>query len=43
MRIRIVNRKYLIGGKWFRFEKMMNIQCIGYKFAIGKFEIRLYI
>jgi len=48
--IRIVDRKYLIGGRWLRFEKMIvnryNLKrkiLIGYKIAIGRYEIRLYL
>ena len=42
MEIRIINRKYLIGGKWIRFQKMKWIKSIGFKIAIGKYEIRFY-
>ena len=42
MKLTIVNRKYVIGGKWFRFEKMLGITPVGWKLAIGKYEIRLY-
>lgn len=38
----IINRKYLIGGKWVRFEKMIGVKLNGYKIAIGKYEIRFY-
>lgn len=42
MTIKIVNRKYLIGNKLFRFQKMKGIKSIGFKIAIGKYEIRFY-
>lgn len=40
--IKIVNRKYLISNKFIRFEKMVGLKLIGYKIAIGFYEIRLY-
>lgn len=43
MNIKIVDRKYLIGGKWFRYEIMKGVKLIGYKIAIGRYEIRLYL
>jgi hypothetical protein len=42
MNIKIVDRKYLIGGKWIRFEKMRFVKAVGYKIAIGRYEIRFY-
>ena len=41
MKIKIVNRKYII-KKLIRFEKMVGVKLLGYKLAIGKYEIRLY-
>jgi len=41
MKIRIVNRKYII-KKFFRFEKMKGVTIIGFKIAIGKYEIRYF-
>jgi uncharacterized membrane protein (DUF373 family) len=43
MNIIFVNRKYIVGGKWLRFEKMKGIKLIGFKIAIGKFEVRIYL
>ena len=43
MNIRIINRRYLIDNKWLRFEKMQGIKLIGYKIAVGKYEIRFYL
>jgi hypothetical protein len=43
MDIRIIDRKYLIGGKWLRFEKMKGIFFYGWKIAIGRYEIRFYL
>jgi len=44
MDIRIVDRKYLIGGKWIRFEKMQGVKkLVGWKIAIGRYEIRFYL
>jgi len=43
MGIRIVDRKYLIGGKWFRFQVMKHWKLIGYKLVFGRYEIRLYL
>ena len=40
--IRIVDRKYLVGGKFFRFEKMGRRSIVGYKLALFKYEIRFY-
>jgi hypothetical protein len=40
--IKIVNRHYLIGGKYFRFEKMKSPFCKAFKVAIGKYEVRFY-
>ena len=34
----IINRKYLIGGKWFRFETKTKM----FKIAIGKYEFRFH-
>ena len=42
-RIKLVDRKYLIGGKWFRSQKMRGVNLIGFKIAIGRFEIRYYL
>jgi len=41
MKINIVNRKYLLGGKWFRYHKYKNSN--NFKIAIGKFEFRFYM
>lgn len=43
MTIRIVDRKYLIGGKWLRFQVMRGVKLVGYKIAIGRYEIRFYL
>lgn len=43
MEIRIVDRKYLIGGKWFRFQVMKSLKLVGYKVAFGRYEVRLYL
>lgn len=42
MKIRIVDRKYSIGGKWLRFEVMQGVKLVGWKIAIGRYEIRFY-
>ena len=42
MKIRIVDRKYLIGGKWFRFQRMKGIKYYGFKIAVGRYEFRFY-
>jgi len=42
MRIKIVDRKYPI-GRWLRFLKMQGVQLIGYKLAIYKYELRIYL
>ena len=41
MTVRFVDRKYII-KKLFRFEKMRGVGTIGFKIAIGKYEIRFY-
>ena len=43
MNIKIVDRKYLIGGKWFRFQVMQGVRLVGWKIAIGRYEIRFYL
>jgi len=43
MNIRIVDRKYLIAGKWIRFQKMSGLKLVGWKIAIGRYEIRVYL
>lgn len=42
MKIKFVNRKYMISNKLFRFEKMIGVKPVGFKVAIGKYEIRYY-
>ena len=42
MRIKLVNRKYIIANKFFRFEKIIGIKLIGYKISIGIYEIRFF-
>ena len=42
MQILIVNRKYLVGGKWFRYQRMKGVKDIGFKIAIGRYEVRFY-
>lgn len=43
MTIKIINRKYLIGGKWIRLEEMRGLKLVGWKIAIFNYEVRLYI
>ena len=43
MTIKIVDRKYLIGGKWIRFQVMRGVEKVGWKVAIGRYELRLYL
>ena len=43
MTIKLIDRKYLIGGKWVRFEKMRGIKLVGYKIAVGRYEFRFYL
>ena len=43
MDIKIVDRKYLVGGKWIRFHAMSAVKRIGYVIAIGRYEIRFYL
>lgn len=43
MKLKIVDRKYKVGGKWIRFERMKGVKLIGYKLAIHRFEIRIYL
>ena len=44
MEIIIVDRKYLLGGKWFRFQRLRGAtKYLGFKIAIGRYEIRFYI
>ena len=43
MDIKIVDRKYLIGGKLLRFQVMRGIRLVGWKIAIGRYEIRFYL
>ena len=42
MKLKIVNRKYLIGGKWFRYQRMIGVKDLGFKIVIGKYEFRFY-
>ena len=41
--VKIVDRKYIIGGKWLRFQKMQGVKLVGWKIAIGRYEIRFYL
>ena len=43
MDIKIVDRKHLIGGKLLRFQVMRGIRLVGWKIAIGRYEIRFYL
>jgi hypothetical protein len=43
MTIKIVDRRYLVGGKWLRFQKMKGVKLVGWKIAIGRYEIRFYL
>jgi len=43
MKIKLINRKYIIANKFFRFESMTGIEFIGYKIAVGKYEIRFFM
>lgn len=48
MKVKIINRKYILAGKLFRFKKMrgvssVSINIIGYKICIGRYELRLYL
>ena len=43
MKLKLVDRKYIIGGRIFRFCKMKGIKLIGWKIAIGRYELRLYL
>lgn len=38
----IVNRKYLLGGKWFRYQRMKGVKDLGFLIAIGRYEFRFY-
>ncbi len=42
MKLKIINRRYLIGGKWFRYQRMKGVKDLGFKIAIGKYEFRFY-
>jgi|GEM_PF-4756231 len=52
MTLMIVNRRYLIGYKWFRYQRMKSIKDryqrmkgikdLGFKICIGKYEFRFY-
>lgn len=42
MKLKIIDRRYLIGGKWFRYQKMKGVKYIGFKIAIGRYEFRFY-
>ena len=42
MKLKIVDRNYCLGGKWFRFQKMKGTKYLGFKIAIGRYEIRFY-
>ena len=42
MKLKFVDRKYLIGGKWFRYQRMIGVKDLGFKIAIGKYEFRFY-
>ena len=44
MKLIIVNRIYLIGGKWFRYHRMIGVgmKNLGFKIGIGKYEFRFY-
>lgn len=44
MEFLIVNRKYMVGGKFIRFGKMNNgVKTVGYKIAVWHYELRMYL
>jgi hypothetical protein len=43
MKLKIVNRKYIVGGKWLRFEVMRGFGKVGYKVAVWHYELRIYL
>ena len=42
MKLLIVNRRYLIGNKFFRYQRMKGVNDLGFKIAIGKYEFRFF-
>lgn len=42
MKLIVINRRYLIGGKWFRYQRMKGVKDLGFKIAISKYEFRFY-
>ncbi|QIG62313.1 hypothetical protein [Tenacibaculum phage JQ] len=42
MRLIVVNRRYLLRGKFFRYNRMKGVKDLGFKFAIGIYEFRFY-
>jgi hypothetical protein len=42
MKLKIVDRKYSVGGKWLRFQTMRGIKIVGWKIAFFRFELRIY-
>lgn len=43
MNVKVVDRKYIIGGRWLRFEVMRGVMLVGWKVAVGRYEIRFYL
>ena len=42
MEVVYVNRRYFIGGRWFRYQRMKGVRDLGFKIAFGKHELRFY-
>jgi hypothetical protein len=42
MKLKIVNRKYIINRKWFKYQRMKGIKDLGFKITIGRYELRFY-
>lgn len=42
MPLKIIDRKYCLKEKWFRYQKMKGIKYLGFKIAIGRYEFRFY-
>lgn len=42
MDLKVVDRKYRVAGKWFRYQRMKGTEDLGFKIAIGRFEFRFY-
>ena len=42
MKVVLVDRKYLIGGKCIRYQRMKGVVDFGFKIAIGRYELRFF-